>query len=98
MPSIRFEFPIAEVWLSDEDFDGYDVEIFEYDYDYKLLQEEIITCFCDEYKVTKAAASEIISDYDLWDELEERYEYDIEEALHEKLYDEAYEAWKGGED
>lgn len=94
MPSITIKIPINEIILSNGEHDGYETESFEYDYDWGILAEEIITIFCDEYKITRAAASEIIDNFDLWDELEEQYEDALYDALHERLYAEACKAYK----
>ena len=96
MPTIRFEFPVAEIWLSEDDFDGYETESFDYEYDSEILHEELLVCFMDEYNLpNKDMAKSICDDYDLWDSLEEQYGFDVEDAIRDRLYDEAYEAWKG---
>ena len=100
MRSIIFEFPIAEIWLSPEDFDGYETEEFEYDYDNQIFYDVAASCFSEDYGIDKDIAKRIIGDFDLWDSIEEEYGSKIEDILKEQLYDEAYEAYeasKGGD-
>jgi hypothetical protein len=97
MRTIIFEFPIAEIHLSSEDFDGYETEEFEYDYDSQIFYDAAASCFSEDYGIDKDSARRIIEDFDLWDAIEDQYGLEIEETIKEQLYDEAYKAWRGGE-
>lgn len=93
MPNITFNFPVAEIWLSEDDFDGYETEEFEYEYDIDILQEELIKAFADDYGISIEVAKKIAEDFDLYDSLEDSYYDDIEDSIRDRLYDDAYEAY-----
>lgn len=93
MPVIYFEFPVKEIWLSPDDFDGYDTESYEYEYDYSILQEEIVNLLVNDYAMNVKHAHTLCSDLDLWDILEDYYEDVLDDILKERLYDEAYEEY-----
>lgn len=93
MPTVKIKIPVHEIWLSTDDFDGYDCEEYDYEYDLDILHEEILECFINEYKVSIDTANAIIEDEDLWDLYEERYEEEINDSLQERLYEAAYEEW-----
>ena len=86
MPYITFKF--EKELISQEE--GYETEEFEYEYDYDILKEEIIKEFANEYNLSLEKAKEIIEDLDLYDILEDRYEYELEEDIQNRLYEKAY--------
>lgn len=90
MPYITFKF--EKELISQEE--GYETEEFEYEYDYDILKEEIIKEFANEYNLSLEKAKEIVEDLDLYDILEERYEYELEEDIQNRLYEKAYYSYK----
>lgn len=90
MPYITFKF--EKELISEEE--GYETEEFEYEYDYDILKEEIIKEFANEYNLSLEQAKEIVEDLDLYDILEERYEYELEEDIQDRLYEKAYDSYK----
>lgn len=98
MPTITISINKEEIWLSEDDFDGYETEEYEYEYDYEILQEEIVNAFAEEYDLDFDKAKKIIEDLDLYDTLEQQYEDLLEDVLKERLYDEAVEEWQNNRD
>lgn len=98
MPTIYIDILTKPLYDSDGEEDGYDTESYEYEYDYEILKEEIITAFAEEYGLDFTTATKIIDDLDLYDALEERYEDLLEEILKERLYDDAYEEWQNNKE
>ena len=90
MPYITFKF--EKELISEEE--GYETEEFEYEYDYDILKEEIIKEFANEYNLSLEKAKEIVEDLDLYDILEERYEYELEEDIQDRLYEKAYDSYR----
>lgn len=90
MPYITIQ--IETKLISEEE--GYETEDFEYEYDYDILKKEIINEFSLEYDLDLEKSKKIIEDLDLYDILEERYEYEIEETLKDKLYRKACRAYR----
>lgn len=86
MPYITFEF--EKDLISEEE--GYELEEYDYYYDYSILKKEIVNEFALEYNLELDKAEKIVEDLDLYDTLEERYETEIEETLKDKLYKKAY--------
>lgn len=86
MPYITFEF--EKDLISEEE--GYELEEYDYYYDYSILKKEIVNEFALEYNLELDKAEKIVEDLDLYDTLEERYENEIEETLKDKLYKKAY--------
>lgn len=92
MPSITIEIPIKEIWLNDDDFDGYDTIEFEYEYDEKVLHKVLIEFFADNYSISLETATKIANDFELYDYLLDDYDNgSLLERLQEELYDEALE-------
>lgn len=101
MPTITFEFPVKEIYLNEDDFDGYETESFEYEYDSKVLHEVLVKLFSEQFDISTKDSEHIISELDLWELLEYYYEGVLEETLKEVLYDDAYELyqdWSSRED
>lgn len=90
MPYITFKF--EKELISEEE--GYETEEFEYEYDYDILKEEIIKEFANEYNLSLEKAKEIVEDLELYDILEERYEYELEEDIQDRLYEKAYDSYR----
>lgn len=89
MPTLTYQFGGKPIYLSPDDFDGYDSESYEYDIDIADWYDFITAMFADEYKLKEQTARNILSDCDLWNIYEERYEADAEDYF----YDKAYEEW-----
>lgn len=90
MPYITFKF--EKELISEEE--GYETEEFEYEYDYDILKEEIIKEFANEYNLDLEKAKEIVEDLELYEILEERYEFELEENIQDRLYKKAYDSYK----
>jgi hypothetical protein len=101
MPTITFEFPVKEIYLNEDDFDGYETESFEYEYDSEVLYEVLVKLFSKQFDISTKDSEHIISELDLFDVLEDYYKEELEETLKEVLYDDAYELyqdWSSRED
>lgn len=59
-------------------------------YEYEIDDDEVVEQFMREFGTSKVASKDIIDEFDLWDELQERYEYDLTVAYE----DEAFEQYK----
>lgn len=92
MPSITIKIPIKEIWLNEDDFDGYEVIEFEYEYDVEVLHRVLIEFFADEYSISLEKATEIANDFDLWDYLLHYFDNgNLLDRLQQELYYEALE-------
>ena len=89
MPTLTYQFGGEPIYISPDDFDGYDSEYYEYNVDIDEWFDFLSQMFADEYHIDNKTAYNILSDCDLWDIYEERYETDAEDYF----YDKAYEEW-----
>ena len=87
MPTIKLQIKKAPIYLSPDDFDGWDTEDCYYDYDMETHKEAIINVFVQQFKVDKEAAETIIEELELYEIIEDRYYYEIEEEVKELLRD-----------
>jgi hypothetical protein len=90
MPKINIEVPVAEIWLTEDDFDGYDTVEIDYEYDYSVLKRILAEFFADDYSISIEIAAKIATDFDLYDSLLDYYDNgSLLERLRDELYDEA---------
>lgn len=89
MPILTYKFNGKPIYRTPDDFDGYDIILYEYEVDIDNWYDFLSKMFADEYHINNKTAYDILSDCDLWDIYEERYE----DEAQEYFYEQAYDAW-----
>lgn len=94
---IKYEFAVALIGRDEAlNEEYYKTEEFVYDVDDKLVKNTIVSLVIDNYKGFKdhrATIYEFIDDHDMWYDLQDEYEKDLEEILYDECYKEAFKQW-----
>lgn len=70
----------------------YETEEFIYEVNEVKLKDALEELFMDEFDTTLKQTTDIIEEFDLWEELEKRYEYGLKEYFEEEALEEYNES------
>lgn len=94
--NLTYEFETAMVGkdeINGEEY--YSTEEYVYEVGDKTIKDVLIDLTMDNYGFTsKQHALIFVQDFDLWENLMERYEEDLMEILQEICYNKAYKEWQ----